>query len=63
MAISFDVEAMVRGYYCYCDIWDAALGDQLQCERELDNPQDLFAVAVTKTGMGLAGRPFPSQPY
>ena len=45
---------MVRGYHCYSDIWDAALGEQLQCERELDNPQDLFAVAVTKTGVDLA---------
>ena len=42
---------MVRGYHCYSDIWDAALGEQLQCERELDNPQDLFVVAVTKTGV------------
>ena len=58
MAISFDVEAMVRGYYWYSDIWDAALGEQLQCERELDNPQDLFASHQDRSGSGRSSFSF-----
>ena len=48
MSNSFEVETMVRGYHRYKEIWDAALGEQLQCERETDN---IFAMAVLKSGV------------
>lgn len=48
MANSFQVEAMVRGYQ---EIWDAALGEQIQCEAETGNEHDLYAVAVLKSGV------------
>ena len=51
MSNSFKVEAMVRGYHRYKEIWDAALGEQLQSERETDNHHDIFAVAVLKSGV------------
>ena len=49
MAASFTVEAMVRGYHTYKDIWAASLGEELPCQREPSNRSDRFAVAVLKT--------------
>lgn len=45
---SFSVEAMVRGYHTYKDIWTAVLGEELLCKREVDNRVDVFSVAVMK---------------
>ncbi len=45
---SFSVEAMVRGYHAYKDIWTAAVGEELPCQRERANPRDPFAAAVLK---------------
>ena len=42
----FTVQAMVRGYHTYKDIWEASVGEELACQRETDNPHDRFAVAV-----------------
>ena len=41
-------ESCVRGCHTYKDIWNAALGDELQCQRETGNSSDLYAVAVLK---------------
>ncbi len=38
---SFGVEAMVRGYHAYKDVWTAVVGEELSCQRERDNPRDL----------------------
>ena len=46
MAHSFSIEAAVRGYHVYSSVWNARCGEVLYCERELDNPEDEFAVAV-----------------
>ncbi len=45
---SFSVEAMVRGYHAYKDIWTTVVGEELPCQRERANPRDPFAVAVLK---------------
>ena len=45
---SFSVEAMVRGYHIYRSVWEAAVGEQLNCIREVGNRSDTFAVAVVK---------------
>ena len=45
---TLSVEAMVRGYHVYQEIWDAALGEQLSCKREPGNRKDPFAVAVVR---------------
>ena len=47
----FDVEAVVCGYHRYNDIWDAALGEELECEREVGNQHDIYAVTVLKAGL------------
>ena len=51
MAGYFEAEAMFRGYHQYKDIWDAQLGEELECQRENSNPHDIFAVAVLKSGV------------
>ena len=35
----------------YKAIWDAALGEQLRCQREPTNPHDAYSVAVLKSGV------------
>ena len=40
------VEAVVRGYHKYKDIWVAVVGKELSCRREPINREDRFAVAL-----------------
>ena len=42
------IELCVRGYHVYKDIWEAAIGEELPCERETRNTNDRYAVAVKK---------------
>ena len=51
MADFFEVDAMVRGYHQYREIWEAEVGEQLECQRENSNPHDIFPVAVLKSGV------------
>lgn len=43
-------EMCIRGYHVYKEIWDAIVGEILQCERETDNEKDRYAVAVKRRG-------------
>ena len=43
---TFRVEAMVRGYHWYQNVWDAALEEQISCQREPTNSRDPFIVVV-----------------
>jgi len=45
---SFSVEAMVRGYHIYQSVWEASVGERLNCIRQVGNHSDTFAVAVVK---------------
>ena len=45
---TISVEAMIRGYHVYKDIWTAVINEQLRCQREPYNTADPFAVAVVK---------------
>ena len=45
----YERECCVRGYHVYKEIWAAALGEQLVCEREPYNPSDRYAVAVVNS--------------
>ena len=47
----FEAESCVRGHHVFCSIWrprigSPRIGKQLTCKRELDNAQDVHAVAV-----------------
>ena len=46
----FSIEWCIRGYHVYKAIWDAAMGEELPCEREPANLADVCAVAVIKDG-------------
>ena len=31
------IDSMVRGYYIYKEVWEAAVGEELECKREVNN--------------------------
>ena len=41
---------MVRGYHVYHDIWTPVIGEKLSTQQEHGNPEDLYAVAIMKSG-------------
>ena len=43
-------EMCVRGYHVYHKVWDAVIGQMLECERETHNEKDRYAVAVMQEG-------------
>ena len=48
---SYMIEAMVRGYHVYKEIWCADVGEELSCVREVENFHNPFAVAVVRLGI------------
>ena len=38
----------MRGYHVYKDIWEANVGEELECVKERRNEKDRYAVAVVK---------------
>lgn len=50
----FEMESCVRGYHVYQHVWDAVVGEILECERETSNPNDRYAV-VTKKAENVVG--------
>ena len=50
----------VRGFHVYKDIWKPQVSEVLDCKREFNNPEDKFAVGVTKddTTVGHVPREF-----
>lgn len=48
---SSTVEAMIRGYHVYRNVWSSVLDEELPCQRETGNISDPFAVSVLKDGV------------
>lgn len=44
----YERDLCIRGFHVYRDIWEAAVGEVLDCEREPGNAKDRYAVAVKK---------------
>ena len=44
-------ECCVRGYHVYIDVWDASIGEELDCHREPNNAKDPYAVKVVKSSV------------
>ena len=44
---SCETECCVRGYHVYQRIWDATIGEVLDCDREPDNAVDHYAVKLS----------------
>ena len=52
MASETRFHTCVRGYHVYQNDWIPALGEMLQCSREVGNAHDPYAVKVIKTACG-----------
>ena len=44
----YSFESCVRGHHISKEFWSPTLGEELRCEREVDNTHDPYAVAVKK---------------
>ena len=60
--VSCTVTSYIRGFHAYKDVWDPFVGETLTLERELDNPRDVFSVAVKKNGAVVGHVPFNLAP-
>ena len=49
------IESFVRGYHAYMDIWNPAIGEELQLKREPENTRDGCTVAVVKPDSYVVG--------
>ena len=47
---TFQKESRVRGYHVYKEHWEAAVGEELECQRERRNGADAYAVAAVREG-------------
>ena len=50
----FRMDSVIRRHiyiyiYIYKDIWTSFVGEELQCQREVGNIHDIYAVSVVKT--------------
>ena len=50
---AFERAAWIRGYHVYKEIWEAAVDEELACEREPHNANDCYAVAVKRRELPL----------
>ena len=57
MSSSYAVQTVVRGYHVYKDIWNAATGQILPCQRERGNVHNPYAVAVVERGVTVGHVP------
>ena len=57
MAAYYELQWCVRGYHVYMDECEAAIGEELQCERERKNSKDPYAVAVTRKNVVVGHLP------
>ena len=47
----FERPCCIRGYHVYQEIWTAAVGEELVCEREPDNSHDRYAIMIACDGI------------
>ena len=59
---SLKVPSYVRGFHAYQDIWNLHVGEVLSLEREQENPEDKFAVAIVRRGCVVGHIPFNLAP-
>ena len=45
---TFEMETCVRGFHVYKTIWEAPVGEELECRRERGSGVDRYAVAVVE---------------
>lgn len=54
---TYVLETIVQGYHAYKELWEAAIGDALPCQRERGNMHDPYAVALVKEGVTVGHIP------
>ena len=47
---SFEKECSIRGYHVYKEIWEAAIGEELDCRREPSNASAIDRYAIADEG-------------
>ena len=52
------LQTVIRGHHVYKEIWTPSIGEVLQCEKEVENSHDLYAVAVKKQDSIVGHVPF-----
>ena len=50
MAEEFESDSSVCGYHVYQGNWTTTIGEQLNCEREDENPRNLYSLAIKRSG-------------
>ena len=53
----FGRDCYIRGNHLYKETWRAAIGEELECDRELGNSCDRYAVAVKRSGVVIGHLP------
>ena len=53
----FGRDCCIRGYHIYKEIWRAAIGEELECDREPENSCDRYAVCVKRSGVVIGHLP------
>ena len=43
------IESCIRGYHIYKEVWEAVVGEELECKRECDNPLYALIIRQCKT--------------
>ena len=46
----FGREVGVRGYHIYQQLWEAAIGEELECQHERGKAADAYAISVIREG-------------
>ena len=53
----YERSCCVRGYHVYRIIWEATVGEELECVRDPRNEKDRYAVAVVNGGSVIGHLP------
>ena len=53
----YQLQWCVRGYHIYKEEWEAAVGEELKCEREKNNAKDSYAVVVVSENVTVGHLP------
>ena len=55
--MEFRMSNCVHGYHVYQRVWDAVVGENLECERETSNEKDRYAVVAKKAELLIGHLP------
>ena len=53
----FGRDCCICGYHVYTKMWPEAIGEELECDRELENSCDRYAVCVKRSAVIIGHLP------